>query len=378
VTFFSPTASWNRKASELGRAVGYDEYVYRFQMYGGGINQPAFQKTKVMFKDLTTPIYPASEADYIDKKGVKRRMTAKAYQAKWAADNGQPFIASIGKDFPWNPAWKPSPGNDASMIIIDEPTEEVWELWKVEPNIINGLLVWFNIFAGIWNPVGDKVVMGSMNYYRNLRTGTDGSVTSIARGMGTHKLVPGPVLADEVLNGKIPHALSMLRADTMFGPEKANPFFGNSDPGAGKTKTFAMKPATRSEMLNPAFFKFAGINIEPTELNRSKTIPDGMRMALDISDSEIEAWLNSRGYTGALRDTARVFAVALRDYGWIFADTCAAYSLIETEGITNPVARAKWAKAGIVDVTGRVEQPFSDLIDGLLYRGRIYVVAAPA
>ncbi len=45
------------------------------------------------------------------------------------------------------------------------------------------------------------------------------------------------------------------------------------------------------------------------------------RFALDITDAEIESWLDSRGYQNAKRRTAAIFARALRDYGWMITDT---------------------------------------------------------
>ncbi len=40
---------------------------------------------------------------------------------------------------------------------------------------------------------------------------------------------------------------------------------------------------------------------------RARSVPEGTRFALHITDAEIDAWLTSRGYTGQKRATARVF-----------------------------------------------------------------------
>lgn len=44
-------------------------------------------------------------------------------------------------------------------------------------------------------------------------------------------------------------------------------------------------------------------------------LPDGMRFRLDVSDREIEAWLDSRGLMDSERETARSVAAKFRDNG---------------------------------------------------------------
>jgi len=364
--YFAQSASWNRTASALGAADStYNpEFVKRLLNHGGGPNGP--QRITPMFREYSIPIYDAAEA-----KG----QTARAYQSNWAMAQ-QSFISPLGITIPWSPTWQPAPGNDHSMIIVDEAKGEVWELWGVDGTNIWGALSWPNIGNGLLNGFGTKVVMASCNHYLGLWTGTDGTVTSIGRGMGTHKLVAGPVRAAEVADGRIDHALSLLVANPMFGP-MAKPPVGNTGPGAGYSTGFYCRPATRLEHANPATLNYGGLTGQATDANRAISIPSGMRFALRISDAEIDMWLDSRRFTGALRTTARIFAVALREYGMIVADTCGAGMLIETDGLVNPVTRALWAKCGIID-TGNYPSPYADLLDGLTTADRLYVVAMPA
>lgn len=359
--FFGPTASWNLPAKTLGKAdTTYDQYVDRLLKYGGGSDLAA-QRVALMFNDYSIPIYDRAEATG----------TTKVFQSSWAYAQ-QSFISPIGSDIPWNPSWKQAPGNDQSMIIVDYAKGEVWECWGVESAVTWGSLwVGPNIAAGIWNPWGQKTVMASCNHYTNLWISVDADVGSIARGMGTHKLVGGPVRAAEVASGAIRHAMSLLVANPMFGP-MASPPVGNTGWGAGSLRGFYVKPARRLEHENPATLNYGGLTSAATDAVRAKSIPSGMRFAIEITDAQIEAWLTSRGYTGVLRNTARIFAVALRDYGWIVGDTCGWGMIGEVDGFVNPAVKPVWTGLGVTttDIGSR-------MFDGIFNFGKMYVVAAP-
>jgi hypothetical protein len=97
-------------------------------------------------------------------------------------------------------------------------------------------------------------------------------------------------------------------------------------------------------------------------------VPHGTRFVLDLSDAEITAWLDGRGYRGRLRETARVFAVALRDYGLIQTDSTGGPAIIQVAGGRNPEIAAGWRALGITD-------DGSTLLDGLMTRDNIRVLA---
>src|SRR5690606_17602981 len=101
----------------------------------------------------------------------------------------------------------------------------------------------------------------------------------------------------------------------------------------------------------------------------SKMVPRGSRLVIDRTDAEIQQWLDSRGYSGRLRETARIFAVALRDYGLIQLDTTGGPATIQVSGGRNPETAAGWRALGI-------EGDGLDFLDGLVTSSNIRVLEA--
>lgn len=167
---------------------------------------------------------------------------------------------------------------------------------------------------------------------------------------------------EEVAAGEIRHALSMGAANTMFGPECTAEELETD--AAGTTCGFAVAPAGGLEW-HTACSACAPSPLSDLEL-RKRGIPEGARFALDISDAEIESWLDSRGYTGRLRETARIFAVAVRDYGWFITDT-AGTATFGVSGSANPETRDAWRALGI-------EGHGKDLLKGLFQKERLWMV----
>ena len=106
------------------------------------------------------------------------------------------------------------------------------------------------------------------------------------------------------------------------------------------------------------------------EAYRRTTLPSGTRFALQMTPAQIEQWLDSRGYTGAKRNTARVFATALVNYGWFITDTTCYAADFQVQGGANPETAAAWRSLGIDD-DGR------EFLWGLITRDRIWTVAPP-
>lgn len=366
--YFAPTASWNRPARDFGIAApSYAEYVTRLLRYGGGLD-PTAQKITTWFRDYSIPIVTADTAT----------TRARVYQSATMANRLELGVAP-GESIPWNPAWKAAPGNDAQLIIVDEKAGRVWEPWMVDTAVpIWNYLTWPNVLAGIGNPLTTKIGVGSCQTYTGLATEGDDLKVIGTRGSGLRKLAM-VTRSSEVLAGVIPHALSMMVAMPMFGP-MAVPPVGNLAPGAGYTSGFYCRPAKRLEHGDPRWLAAGGVStFPPTDANRAKSIPSGMRFAIAVTDGEINAWLDARKYTGKLRDTARIFAVAMRYYGWIITDTDGYGMGIETDGIANDVSAYEWAQCGVTlrpgDPSG---YPCGDLVAGLVTESNTYVVAMPS
>ena len=352
---FGPNAPWNRPVSELGRSEHYASYAERFWKYAtleNATNSSTRGHYSTYFNAYSIPIYDAREAT-----GTRKVLTA---------NTGYPGTLPDGSEVPWNDAWKPATGNDQSMLIINPDNGRDYELWLVQTSNFSACLS--HGFEAI-----RALCVGSANLIPDLngqpadyRTYEGGFIT---RGSGLQKLAM-MTTADEVASGSVQHALSMVAFNTMFGPA-CSPA-ERTTAAEGTTCGFYVNPATRIEWAKGPSQQCT-VPLENTTAGRSTTVPEGMRFALDITDDQINTWLDSRGYQGVLRDTARVFAVALRDYGWIISDTSCADAGIETEGMTNPIAHAKWKQLGVPD--GPDSQ---SMLWGLFTQQRIYVVNPPA
>lgn len=380
--FFSPDASWNKTVDQMG---GKDEflsnsvnpsdsiknYAKRLWDYGGGYERQPVSPPgnfNLNFKNYSVPIYDMT---------TKTTDSAKVFQLGWAI--GQQVIShtglNIGSTIPWNPSWKPGTGNDKILHIVNYSTGKAYELWVVEENKSGCALILGNVIAGfdINNP--NHICLAAIETYDNLFTAKDGDGSTMSgRGMGINNLAL-VVRADEVKTGNIGHALPITVSNAMFGPDMVSPATDPTQSGAGVSKGFYLPPATRLEHINPVTLTRGSSPLSDfSDTARSKTIPSGMRFALHISDAEITSWLDNKGYTGVLRDTARTFAKAWRDYGAIVAETGGYGIGIETDGLIGP-AKNTWAELGIVDDGST--QPFGNLLDGLITEQRLYVVKPP-
>jgi len=354
---FSPEASWNRPVAELGRSDKYAAYAERFWKYGsfGGWDDESQRgDVYLQMRDYSTPIYDARLAT-----GMKR---------VYFADFGFPPSPGYSIEVPWNDSWKEANGNDGFLLMVNPDTGENWVVWAYQRNNPSTCLNMANLGNG-FTPFRDACAGGASKL-----TNDDGSVGDYrtwnsyqnGRGMGIPKLalVTTPY---EVRAGRIEHALEMTVFNSMFGPPCDAAQVDTA--AAGSTCGFYLPPATRVEW-NDGPPNNCGANTQPnTAATREKTVPEGMRFALDISDADIEAWLDTKGYAEPLRTTARIFAVALREYGWIVAETGCFGLGIEVDGMINPAAKDIWTSLGVEDTPDA-----GWMLDGLFTEERIYVV----
>jgi hypothetical protein len=220
-----------------------------------------------------------------------------------------------GTKIPWSPDWKPATGSDGQVIILDPDSGQEWNLWQVNFN-------------------GSRIRISNGNLVPgSYLTKEDGFKPS--RGCGIPYLAM-LVRPEEIAQGKIEHALSM--------------------PSRNTAKTF-VAPATKSDGRVT-----------------QNGMPMGTRFALNITDAEIDAWVNSlpSQLSDQTRQAARIIAVALRDYGWFISDTAGgAHFQFED----NATAKAKWEALGLGEQYINYKNYPTDLLDGLLTKERIYAIA---
>lgn len=369
---FNPNASWNQPASKLGKAPDSQQiYAKRLYNFGGGDSVPP-GGFNTAFGDYSIPEYPVSDAT----------TRVRIFQATWSQNLYTTPYLKNGSEIPWNPNWKPGTGNDNLMMIVDENTGEVWELGGIGQLKINCAEVWLDVFPFNLFPKPPNLAAGyDINnpkhlcttggaYYNNLYTASDkDGTTQASRGMGLNKAAL-IARADEVKAGVIRHALGLTIKNTMFGPA-CSPVKGPDVKGFGVDCGGYLAPATKLERTNPDAIGCSGGQIV-NAAERSKTVPEGARFAVNASDSAIEKWLDSRGYSGVIRNTARIFAVALRDYGFIVAESGCYGMHFETDSAVFGKAAPVWASLGIpADGT---TYPKGDLMAGFIKLDNLYVV----
>jgi hypothetical protein len=422
-TFFDPDVSFNDTATEMGLTGGaldtnYSERIYKWAgIYGwendGLITSPSRQvydaakrgQWDVNFRNFSVPIYDAADADttihmYQSGEGLSLGLPWErpaVYGKVTAGVNG----VRTGDAIPWNNAWTAPPGSDGIIIIVDYETGHAWDFFRANlpisacvgfPNAFNddgnGNPGFLGGRVPAVNPILDTNnsthrCASSATYYDNIFT-DPGTVSS--RGAGFPK--PATIVrADEVEAGVIKHPLEMTVFNQMWGSACAGGATNLSASGAGTTCAVYQPPGSKIEHAT-RFANNACGNDQPDDVGqstavRSKTVPSGMRFRLNITDAEITTWLDSRSYTGQKRRTARIFAVALRDYGWIVAETgCANRPSIETDGFVNASTKAKWLALGLTDSgydgdsDGKADTPSSDLLYGLVTQARVQLVNA--
>ena len=357
-----PTA-WSTPAAGIPTSPRSADWAARYAQYA----DPRDHEPSINFGlgaasgDYSVPIYDAAEAT-----GRSRVFQRPAHN--W---NGR-FDIATGGTIPWNPSWLPADGTDGHMVIIDSRTGEEFDVWALStpsfsPSYLSQLECLQsveNVLAG-YNTTRDLCAAAVMRIREpsgataDVRTYTGNYPATTEVGVQNSAGIATP---DEVASGRIPHALRMAVSltATMSGPRCPADVTSPDDPRVGTTCGVAVAPAG----------KFNAANRVSTPEALTKTIAQGTRVVVDVTDAEIEQWLTSRGYTGAQRSTARIFAVALRDYGMIQVMTSGGGWSIPVSGARNPATEAGWRNLGITG-DGR------DLLDGLVQPNKLRVLSPP-
>jgi Ca2+-binding RTX toxin-like protein len=222
-----------------------------------------------------------------------------------------------GKQIPWNPAWKPAPGTDSQVIVIDQATGREWDLWQVS---FDGSTV---------HATNGSLVQGDIATYEG------GNVPS--RGIGIEYLAM-LVRPEEIAQGHIDHALSL--------------------PSRYTDKDSSVAPATK---------------VEGSSASVPDGIPIGTHFALNVTDAQIDQWIASlpSSLSPETVHSARIIAEALREYGWFITDTAGA---AEFQFESSTTAGSDWASLGLSPQTAGSATYPQDLLDGLMQQSRIYAV----
>lgn len=214
---------------------------------------------------------------------------------------------------PWNPSWAAGSGSDGQVIVLDAGTGKEWNLWKVS---FDGVRI---------TAANGNLVTG------DYRTKTDGFRPSRGVGIQYYAMVVRP---EEIASGVIRHALSMP---------------------ISKAGTTYVAPGTKSDG------KIVG------------GIPQGTRFSLVVTDIEIETWIKSlpSSLSQQTRQSARVIARAMRDYGWFVTDSASSAHL-QFENRNS--AGMDWIALGLNAVTANWKEYPRDLLDGLMTKERMRAV----
>ena len=266
---------------------------------------------------------------------------------------------------PWNDSWVVAEGGDNEVVILDNDTGMMYE--------VSGLKKGLPAITQCGPFLRDRLCAYSVNVVRDssgnaidYRTYQGSSPPSRGAGIPMYATLTTP---EEVQAGEIRHALNLVVNNTAFGPACTKSQLGTS--AEGNTCGTALAPASKFEWGSA--LKASDRATPESTLALDMTVPEGMRFALNMNDSEIDKWITTRADLKAnpqKAQTARVFAKALRDYGAIVVDT-GGVSSIQVAGAHNPKAKEIWSRLGIKTEGDR------NLLDGLMTENNMYVVAPP-
>ena len=363
-------ATWTTPVSAMVRTDR--DWASRLFRYGSlaSTGDPGQWETHFGFgsSDYSVPVYDVAKVATTPRRIFRKSSLPGA----WNLTNGSTVQ--------WSDSFKPADGNDGFMVVIDSRTGQEWDFWNVSfpgystaSNNSGGCLSLDNLLAGF--SVNTDVCAASAytitnpsGHVADFRTYAGNAPWASGAGLQN---TAGLVTPDEVSSGAVRHAWKFMAANTMFGPECPAADLGDSSK-FGVTCGSAVAPAGQFERVNDLLGCFAGgcIAGSTPDERRTHSVPEGTRFSLNVSDADISAWLDARGYTGRKRETARVMAVSLRDYGWMLTDTSGGPAFFQVSGARNAATGDGWRALG-VDGTGR------DLLQGLVTESRVVAYQPP-
>lgn len=383
-------AVWNQKVCNLPRYGKSAEYAQRFFKWSGAVNNGSpehqakyagklgigsiFEEPRIGVPLWARNVYYSSNATTTTKvrsyvyssnlDGTKYNSNSDVAKPGYKSKNPETTI-------PWNPDWGVYGTGDNEIIILDEQNGRIIEIWGFRKSESERLAC-----ANLLYPMpSNRICTASTDIGRDI----DGNIIDYRtfeglhgdRGVGFSKFITFTT-PREVLAGEIRHALGVVIPNTAIGPICTKEQLDTS--AEGNTCGTAVAPATKVEhghMTSPTHL--------PAEYQQlyglDKTIPEGMRFALDISNQEIEAWISSKekfNGNARLAETARIFVRALRDYGFMIVDTNGSGAGIQAANAQNSEDKALWNQLGIYE-----NKDAGTLLEGLIKEGDLYVVDPP-
>lgn len=256
-----------------------------------------------------------------------------------------------GQTMPWNPAWQPADDSDGQVIVIDPANGYEWDLWRVQFDNNTNTITAQNANLVLSSKDNISVGIDPYPYFGNYSIKENGFIPSRGAGIQYLAMLVGP---EEIRQGVIRHALSMPIKNTSYEQFVA--------------------PATKLEH-------------EGEGQDNGTQIPEGTRFALNVTDQEIDNWLNALPSDLPNRaetvKSARIIAKAMRDYGWFITDTSGG-AHIQLEDYHS--AGDDWVNLGLGyrNVSGGIEMYTAsngktypqDLLDGLMTESRIYALVS--
>lgn len=379
-------AVWNQPVCDLQKSSRYADYAKRFYDWStpdpavqngflgvspGFPEEPTLDNPDGLGKLFTREVYFASDAT-TQKKVSSLGNDSNLDGTKW---NSNPLLPRPGyksqhpdTPIPWNPEWKTGKGGDNEMYILDDrpgPTQgRIYTISIYQMGLCAADALLFP------DRVCGSSIQVSRDHYGNhidYRT-YEGYVGNRGVGLSYYATLTTP---QEVAANEIRHALGVAIPNTAYGSVCSEVQQGSS--AEGTTCGTAVAPASKFEWANQPHIPVMKEQYKSL-YNISRTIPEGMRFALDMSYGEIDNWILSRSdlkNNKRRADTARIFARALKDYGMIIVDTNGERAGVQVVGGVNPNHAKMWQDLGLGP------EYKDDLLNGLITRDNLYVVEPP-
>lgn len=226
---------------------------------------------------------------------------------------------------PWDPAWTEVGGTQSASadngIIIELPDGTAYELQGMAKlNVATAAHVNARtFFSGA--PTAEHYRIDGV-FFRNGRNKPQGSQGPWSKSDG--------LMRPNWLRGPWPGPVRLVGYNVQFGPT------ATAVKGARVEHPKAEQPYRNHPVTLPMG-------------NDPRMIPCGQLFKLDITDAEIEKWLDVEKVppNSQLRVSKRWFAIGLRDHGMRLSETGTGFPILESSGGANPVEKAEWAKYGV-------------------------------